>query len=163
MAKFFGRFENKLDLKGRIILPAKFRDQFLHGGYLSQFLEGCLALWTPEEFERQMEARYGAADQSRDQRNLARVWASGTADVEMDKQGRMSIPANLRQFAGLEADVLVHGAIDRVELWSPANWELRIRPMEARLIDGEPVNAGPNGGLVPSQPGTSSREAAPQA
>lgn len=139
MAKFFGRFENKLDLKGRIILPAKFRAHFDHGGYLSQFLEGCLALWTPEEFERQMEARHGLAGESRDQRNLARVWASGTADVEVDRQGRMSIPANLREFAGLENDVLVHGAIDRVELWSPANWDTRIKPMEARLIHGDPV------------------------
>ena len=54
--KFFGRYEHAVDPKGRVILPAKFRASFEHGGYLTQFWDGCLALWTPEEFEKQMTA-----------------------------------------------------------------------------------------------------------
>ncbi|MGH9302600.1 MAG: division/cell wall cluster transcriptional repressor MraZ [Acidimicrobiales bacterium] len=137
MAKFFGRFEHSLDLKGRVILPSKFRPEFLEdGGFLSQFHEGCLALWTAEQFNREMQVREERAAESRDLRNLARVWASGSTKVDVDRQGRMFIPLHLREFAGLESDVLVHGAIDRVELWSPDNWQIRIKPMEARLIHG---------------------------
>ena len=137
MARFFGRFEHGLDAKGRVILPAKFRVHFEHGGYLSQYHDGCLALWTPDEFEKQMIAMQQSASEGSGQRNLARVWASGSHEVEIDRQGRMAIPAHLREFAGLDGDVLVHGAIDRVELWNPGAWDQRVKPMERRLTEGE--------------------------
>jgi MraZ protein len=57
--------------------------------------------------------------------------------VEVDKQGRMAIPSHLRAFAGLEGDVLVHGAIDRVELWNPTSWEQKVQPEEQRLTEGD--------------------------
>ena len=136
MARFFGRFEHGLDAKGRVILPAKFRVHFEHGGYLSQYHDGCLALWTPEEFEKQMTDMQQSASEDPGQRNLARVWASGSHEVEIDRQGRMAIPAHLRDFAGLDGDVLVHGAIDRVELWNPGAWDQRVKPMERRLTEG---------------------------
>ena len=141
MARFFGRFEHGLDAKGRVILPAKFRVHFEHGGYLSQYHDGCLALWTPEEFEQQMVGMQQSASESAGQRNLARVWASGSHEVEIDRQGRMAIPAHLREFAGLDGDVLVHGAIDRVELWNPVVWDQRVKPMERRLTEGEDESA----------------------
>lgn len=144
-ARFFGRFEHSLDAKGRVILPAKFRAPFEHGGYLSQFHDGCLALWTPEEFERQMVAMQEASTSGPTERNLTRIWASGCHEVEVDRQGRMAIPVYLRQFSQLDGDVLVHGAIDRVELWDPATWEDKVRPAERRLVDGQdgPARSGP--------------------
>lgn len=136
MARFFGRFEHSLDAKGRVILPAKFRLAFERGGFLSQYHDGCLALWTPEEFEKQMLGMQTAAEEGgRDARNLARVWASGSTEVETDKSGRMPIPPHLRDFAGLEGEVLVLGAIDRVELWAPTRWEDKVRPTERQLTD----------------------------
>src|SRR5437016_13291934 len=114
MARFFGRFEHGLDAKGRVILPAKFRVHFEHGGYLSQYHDGCLALWTPDEFEKQMVAMQESATEGPGQRNLARVWASGSHEVEIDRQGRMAIPAHLPEVAGLDADVPVLGASARV-------------------------------------------------
>lgn len=134
-ARFFGRFEHSLDVKGRVILPAKFRIPFAEGGYLTFFHERCLALWTSEEFERQMVAVHAAAASGQAERNLARVWASGCHEVEVDRQGRMAIPAELRRFAGLTGDVLINGAIDRVELWDPAVWETKVKPAELTLID----------------------------
>jgi MraZ protein len=77
-----------------------------------------------------------SASESPGQRNLARVWASGSHEVEIDRQGRMAIPSHLRDFAGLDGDVLVHGAIDRVELWNPGVWDQRVKPMEQRLTEG---------------------------
>ena len=135
MARFIGRFEHSLDAKGRVILPVKFRPEFEHGGFLSQHKEGCLALWTPQEFDTQMDTIKEQAAASKDDRNLARVFASGSSEIEVDKSGRMPIPAYLRTFARLESDVVVIGAIDRVELWSPQVWEEKVLPSEQQLQD----------------------------
>jgi MraZ protein len=139
MARFFGRYEHSLDTKGRVILPAKYRTAFERGGYLTQYNDGCLALWTPEEFEHQMLAMQQRASQGRDDRNLARFWAAGSEEVKIDdRSGRMPIPQHLREFAQLDGDVLVVGAIDRVELWNPGQWEARVQPAERRLTDEDP-------------------------
>jgi MraZ protein len=82
-----------------------------------------------------MEAMQEQAAAGRTERNRARIWASKAADVEIDRQGRMPIPTHLRSFAELETEVLVHGAIDRVELWSPARWEAQVLPEESWLLD----------------------------
>ncbi len=140
--KFIGRYEHSLDAKGRVILPVKFRSAFERGAYLSQYHDQCLAIWTPEEFDRRAEAMQASSELSRQERNVARLWSSGSAEVEVDKAGRMPIPAYLRQYAGLEppaagagVPVLVVGAIDRVELWNPETWAERVAPAEQDLID----------------------------
>ena len=120
VAGFVGRYEHSLDAKGRVILPAKFRAAFERGGYLRENREGCLALWTLGEFERQMAAMQERAASGQTDRNRARLWASTPQEVEVDRQGRMAITAQLREFADLENDVSVIGAIDRIELWNPA-------------------------------------------
>ena len=140
MARFFGRYEHSLDPKGRVILPAKFRAAFDEGGFLTQYHDRCLALWTPDEFEKQMRGMQEAQEQGREQRNLARLWSAGSAEVDVDKQGRMPIPIHLREFARLDADVLVIGAIDRVELWSPLLWEARVEPSEGLLTDEDDID-----------------------
>ena len=133
--RFFGRYEHSLDAKGRIILPARFRALFATEVYLSQHHERCLALWTPEEFEKKLAQMEAAQDRSPRDRNVARVWSTGSALVELDRQGRVAIPAYLREFAGLESAVLIAGTLNRIELWNPAEWEVRVRPSEAALID----------------------------
>jgi MraZ protein len=137
VAGFVGRYEHSLDTKGRVILPVKFRAPFEHGGYLTQHWEGCLALWTPSEFERQTDTKLEESVEGQSQRNRARVWAANSQDVEIDRQGRMPISAYLRSFAGLESEVLVLGAIDRIELWNPAAWEQNVRPEESYLLAGK--------------------------
>ncbi len=137
MARFFGRYEHSLDDKGRVILPAKFRGSFEHGGYLTQYHDRCLALWTPEEFEEQMGSREQTQNVSREERNLARLWSAGTQEVDLDRQGRIAIPQHLRDFARLDGDVLVHGAIDRVELWNRDLWSEKVAPAERALTEEE--------------------------
>lgn len=124
-SRFFGRYEHALDLKGRVILPAKLRLHFSRPGYLTTHFEGCLALWTEEEFEREVEIRQDQSDANPVSRNLVREWSSAVFEVEVDRQGRMPIPANLRSYAGLEQEVLIIGMINRVELWSPSRWSLK--------------------------------------
>jgi MraZ protein len=137
VAGFVGRYEHTLDAKGRVILPVKFRVAFEHGGYLTENREGCLALWTPGEFERQKASMLERATVGRTGRNRARLWASNSQDVEIDRQGRMAIPAHLRFFAGLETDVLVTGVIDRVELWDPSVWAERVEPEERWFLQDD--------------------------
>lgn len=137
MAGFLGRYEHLLDTKGRVILPAKFRGPFERGGFLTQHSEGCLALWTPGEFERQTGIMLERAGSGQAQRNRVRLWSSTSHEVEIDRQGRMPIPAHLRSFAHLESDVLVHGAIDRVELWNPPTWAEKVLPEESWLLGDE--------------------------
>lgn len=136
MARFFGRFEHTIDDKGRLTLPAKFRGPFERGGYLTQGLDGCLALWTPEEFEAQTEAMQVRAAATQADRHLVRLWASSSVELTPDRQGRILVPSRLRTFAGLDDDVLVLGVIDRVEIWDPERWDLRVGPQEQRLTDG---------------------------
>ncbi len=137
MSVFVGRYEHSLDTKGRVILPAKFRGDFERGGYLTENREGCLALWTHDEFAHQLEAMQSHATEGRMQRNRARLWAASSHEVEIDRQGRMAIPAYLREFASLEADVLVNGAIDRIELWNPSLWSERVVPDERWFFEDE--------------------------
>ncbi len=138
MAGFVGHFEHNVDAKGRVILPARFREPFIRGGFLTANREGCVALWTPGEFERQMTEMLEASKTDRDGRNRARIWASNSAEIEVDKQGRMAVPANLREFAQLTGEVLINGAIDRIEFWNPTLWEERVRPAELWFLeDGE--------------------------
>jgi MraZ protein len=137
VAGFVGRYEHSLDTKGRVILPAKFRADFERGGYLTENREGCLALWTPGEFDRQMQAMHDQATAGRTGRNRARIWAAHSHEVEIDRQGRMAIPSHLREFASLDGDVLVCGAIDRVELWNPSVWRQRVTPDERWFLEDD--------------------------
>jgi MraZ protein len=148
-ARFFGRYEHSLDAKGRLILPSRFRQLFGPQAYLSlsQFQDRCLVLWTPDEFEKLMTEMERLLDQGRAERNRARFWASGSTDVEIDRQGRLAIPTYLREFARLESAVLVNGALNRVELWNPDEWAQVTPP------DAEPASApaGPTpGGSEPA-------------
>ncbi len=137
MAGFVGRFEHSVDAKGRVILPARFRSSFERGGFLTSNREGCVALWTPGEFDRQMAEMLEDSKADRAGRNRARIWASSSAEVEIDKQGRMPVPSSLRTFAALNAEVLIVGAIDRIELWNPSLWEERVRPAEAWFLEDD--------------------------
>jgi MraZ protein len=134
---FFGTYEHSLDDKGRVILPAKFRGPFERGGFLTANQDGCLALWTPDEFEVQSQAWLERAASGKADRNMARMWAAMSHESEIDRQGRMAIPQQLREFANLEREVLVVGSIDRVELWNGTAWAEKVAPQGERLTQGD--------------------------
>lgn len=120
---FFGEFQHSLDAKGRVILPAKFRDQLADGAFITSEIDGCLAVWGPEEFdvragEMRERARGGASD-----RQVARAFFAGTVEAPPDKQGRVAIPSHLREFAGLTEKVVITGQYDRIEIWDAARWQ----------------------------------------
>lgn len=132
---FFGEYEHAVDAKGRVILPAKFREPFEEGAYLTKVIDGCLAVYTDEEFqivakEMQEKSRRGSV-----QRNVVRSFAAGTAEVVPDRQGRIAIPQNLRTFAELTDRVMVTGQINRLELWDAEKWARVNAEAEASMND----------------------------
>ena len=122
---FFGTYEHSLDDKGRVILPARIRARLSGAVYLTQHLDSCVAMWTLEQFEKEVAAQLAAAESGPRERNEVRDWSASVHEVELDRQGRMAIPQQLRSYAGLEQEVLVIGAINRVELWSPERWRTK--------------------------------------
>lgn len=120
---FVGTYTPKLDDKGRLFLPSKFRDQLEEGLMVTRGQERCLAVYSLAHFET-LTARLREASQTeKTTRSYVRLLSSGAFDQVPDKQGRISIAPLLRTYAGLQKDVVVIGALDRVEIWDPANWE----------------------------------------
>jgi MraZ protein len=120
---FVGQYEHSLDAKGRIVLPASFRAAFEQSGFLIKGSEACLALMTPNQFgdlAREMSGRSKVGDAS--QRAAKRSFGAGAARVLPDKQGRIAVPEELREYAGLERDCMIIGSIDEVEIWDTRRW-----------------------------------------
>ncbi len=118
---FVGTFEHSLDDKGRVVLPSTFRAQMNDKGYLSQW-DKCLGLWTEADFadvarRLQEKVRDGLAPQE-----AIRAFSANAHEVRPDTQGRITIPQRLREFAHLERDAVVIGAIDRIEIWDAGRW-----------------------------------------
>jgi MraZ protein len=135
---FLGTYEHSLDPKGRVILPAKFREQLEAGAFLAKSLDGCLSLYDADEFQKvamnmQEQARRGAVE-----RNAVRSFAAGATEATPDKQGRISIPAHLRTFASLDREVVVTGALSRIEIWDAARWRELDAEAERSLTAARP-------------------------
>ncbi len=120
---FLGTHAPRLDDKGRLFLPAKFRDQLAEGLVITKGQERCLYVFPLDEFERITEQMRQAPVTSKAARDYMRVFLSGASDEVPDKQGRVTIPPPLREYAGLGRDCTVIGAGTRVEIWDAAAWD----------------------------------------
>src|SRR5690606_18891134 len=116
--------------KGRLILPAKFRAQLAGGLVMTRGQERCLFVFPVEEFRRMHDQLRQAPLTSKQARDYLRVFLSGASDELPDKQGRISIPALLRTYAGLDRDVAVIGTGSRVEIWDAAAWDTYLAEQE---------------------------------
>ena len=138
---FVGTFEHGLDEKGRLILPSAFRDAFATGGSLTKSLEGCLALMGEAEFQAQYEHRMRLASAGRVARNAARAFMAGSVPIVPDKQGRIAIPAKLREFADLDRTCVVNGFGERIEIWSDERWAVNGAEGDEALLEGDEAEA----------------------
>ncbi len=121
--RFMGTFRPKLDEKGRLFLPAKFRDRLAEGVVVTQGQENCLVVWPPEVFDREADRASEKPLTSKAARSYARMLFAGGEEMTPDKSGRIGIPAPMREYAGLEKEVVVIGVRDRLEIWNPTTWE----------------------------------------
>ena len=131
---FLGTHTPKLDEKGRLILPAKYRDELADGLVITRFQERCLAIWPIATFVEVAQSVRGTSS-NQQVRDYQRMLASGASDETPDKQGRITIPPPLRQYAGLSRDCVAIGAMNRVELWDPAAWRLYAQTQETAFSE----------------------------
>ena len=132
---FLGTHQPRLDDKGRMILPAKFRERLAPGLVVTRGQERCLYVFPMEEFMRVADDLRAAPVTSKAVRDYLRVFLSGASDEIPDKQGRVTIPANLREYAGLSRECTVIGAGSRLEVWDTAAWEAYLAGTEQAFAD----------------------------
>jgi MraZ protein len=119
---FLGTYSPRLDDKGRLFLPAKFRDELAAGLVITKGQEGCLYVFAAGEFGRITEQLRAAPLTAKGARDYSRVFFASAHDEVPDKQGRVTVPGALREYAGLTRDCAVIGANTRVEIWDAAKW-----------------------------------------
>ena len=127
---FLGTHAPKLDEKGRLFLPAKYRDELASGVVITKGQERCLYLFPHDEFARITEALRTAPVTAKAVRDYSRVFFASASDEVPDKQGRITVPAALRGYAGLQRDCAVIGANTRLEIWDAHAWETYLAEQE---------------------------------
>ena len=134
-ATFLGTHTPRLDEKGRLFLPAKFRDELAEGLVVTRGQERCLYVWPTPEFERLTEQMRQAPVTNKSARDYLRMLFAGASDETPDKQGRVTIPPALRTYAGLDRDCIVIGANTRVEIWDAQAWATYLAEQEQVFAD----------------------------
>ena len=119
---FMGEYSHTIDTKGRLIIPSKFREELGDEFVLTKGLDGCLSIYPMEQwkiFEKKLEA---LPLTNKNARQFSRFFVAGATPCDLDRQGRILVPQTLREFAGLEKEVVLTGNLDRIEIWSKDNW-----------------------------------------
>lgn len=120
---FMGEYNHTIDAKGRLIVPSKFREQLGNEFVVTKGLDGCLFVYSNEEWKHIEEKFREIPLTTKDARKFSRFFFAGAASCEVDKQGRILLPANLREYAGIEKEVVSVGVLSRVEIWSKDRWQ----------------------------------------
>jgi len=124
---FYGEYLHSIDRKGRIILPAKFREvakgNFIEKFFVTRGLDKCLFMFSEEEW-RSQEAKFKAISFTKQEaRTFNRIYFSGAGEIIPDKQGRILLPQYLKDFAEIKRDVVIVGVSNRIEIWSKDKWQ----------------------------------------
>lgn len=124
---FYGEYEHTLDQKGRIIIPARFREifkeRYIDTFYITRGLDGCLFVFIEEEWKRQNRQFKEMPFTKKESRKFNRLYFSGAVEIKCDKQGRILIPSYLKNFADIKDSVVVVGVSDRIEIWAKEKWQ----------------------------------------
>ena len=140
---FLGEYRHTLDPKGRVILPKAFREALSEGLVMTVGMDHCLAIHPAGEWRRVVEGLRSLRSTDRRERMFARMITSSAHADHLDRQGRVTIPSRLRDYAGLDKDVTTVGADARVELWDTAAWEeYRDQAMRDFATTEQPFNLG---------------------
>ncbi|HHW02999.1 MAG TPA: division/cell wall cluster transcriptional repressor MraZ [Thermoanaerobacterales bacterium] len=128
---FMGQFQHSLDPKGRLIIPAKFRELLGDTFILTKGLDRCLFVYPKDEWAVLEQKLKSLPFTQKDARAFIRFFFSGAVEIEMDKQGRILIPPQLREHARIEKDIVIIGVSNRAEIWSVEEWEAYSREASA--------------------------------
>ncbi len=124
---FYGEHEHTIDKKGRLIIPSRFRESFKEYDitklYITRGLDKCLFMFTENEWKSQESKFKSISFTKSEARKFNRLYFSGAAQIECDRQGRILIPKYLKDFAGIKRDVMLIGVSNRIEIWSKDIWQ----------------------------------------
>lgn len=120
---FMSEYNHTVDAKGRLIIPSKFREILGEEFVVSKGMDGCLFVYANDDWSAFEQKLTSLPLINKEARKFARFFLAGAAQVEVDKQGRILLPASLREFAGLDKDVVLVGVGSRIEIWSREKWE----------------------------------------
>ena len=118
-----GEYQHSVDMKGRLIIPAKFRDELLDGFVITRGLDNCIFGYPMHEWRKLEDKLKDLPMTKKDTRAFARFFFSGATEVDIDKQGRINIPSMLMQYANLTKDCVIIGVSSRIEIWAKESWE----------------------------------------
>lgn len=119
---FLGTFEHNMDDKNRLIIPAKYREELGNTFYITRGLENCLFLYSEKEWNQLVEKLNTLTFTKKDARNFMRFFYSGATTLELDKQGRISIPSYLVEYANITHTCKIIGVGERLEIWAEETW-----------------------------------------
>ena len=117
-----GKYQNSIDLKSRMIVPAKYRDQLGHKCILTRGIDKCLYIYPLSEWERFMSKLSQLPTSDSSVRGFIRHFYANAVETEIDKQGRVIIPSELREYANIEKELVTIGILDKIEIWSKEEW-----------------------------------------
>jgi MraZ protein len=120
---FIGEYQHAMDDKGRLAIPAKFRNELQKGAVVTRGLDRCLTIYTAEEWEKLATRLANLPMASANTRAFARFTLAGAMDVALDAQGRVVVPDYLREYAGLGKKAVLAGLYNRLEVWDTVKWE----------------------------------------
>ena len=120
---FIGEYQHNLDAKGRIIIPSKFRDELHTTFILNKGLDGCLAIYSLNKWEKMIEQISKLPSTKKDARLYTRMIASKATECSLDNQGRIQIPSFLSTPANLTKECVIIGANDHIEIWDKQTWD----------------------------------------
>jgi len=132
-----GEFTHAIDDKGRLTIPAKFREELAEGAVVTRGFEKYLLIYTSEAFKRLTVRAKTLSPTDPDNRALLRVAFSGASDAALDKQGRLHIPPFLRTYANLNGECVVVGVGDYVEVWSKNGWDEQLKVVNDPAINAK--------------------------
>ena len=126
-----GEYEHTIDDKNRVTLPSRFRQMFAGGVVVTRGIDPCLAVYTRADWDEYVAAQLaGLSSFNREARQMRRYLFSAAIETELDKQGRITLPAALMKYARLDRDVVVAGVQDHVEIWDRAAWRTQLEEVE---------------------------------
>jgi MraZ protein len=136
---FVGEYLHSVDGKGRLALPARFRSKLEREAVLTRGVEPCLYVFPNATWEQKGRELAEAAIDPRRRRMIERRFFGMAFECELDAQGRVIVPAKLREYAGLDGEAIVVGARDRIEVWSPRRWEALLAEIQEEDLSGLPL------------------------
>ena len=131
---FMGEYHHSIDVKGRIIIPSKLRDDLGENFIVTRGLDGCLFLYPKTQWDIIIN-KYQLLPDTKDKRQFLRIFLSGATICEYDKQGRINIPKPLIDYAYLEKDCIIIGSLEKLEIWSKEKWEEFILANEENMSE----------------------------